>query len=147
MPFAAFLDEIPRPLWIAGMVLAFVLRWPIGLAILLFMLATGRFGRGGPGRWYSYANATPGGSNTGNGCWGGAASEFGRWNRGWKQNPQTPNSAFDEYRAETLRRLEEEQKEFVEYLERLRRARDKAEFDAFMAERNRRPPAPMGDNV
>ena len=45
------------------------------------------------------------------------------------------NAAFDDYRAETLRRLEEEQKEFVAYLERLRRARDKAEFDQFMAER------------
>ena len=147
MPFAAFLDEIPRPFWIAGMVIAFVLRWPIGLAILLFMLATGRIGRCAPGRWYNYANATPGGGNPGNGPWGGMASEFGRWNRGWKQGPQPQNSAFDDYRAETLRRLEEEHKEFLEYLERLRKARDKAEFDAFMAERGRRPPAPTNENV
>ncbi|RDJ93203.1 DUF2852 domain-containing protein, partial [Lacticaseibacillus rhamnosus] len=41
------------------------------------------------------------------------------------------------YREETLRRLEEEQREFQDYLERLRRARDKAEFDGFMAERRR----------
>jgi hypothetical protein len=33
-----------------------------------------------------------------------------------------------------LRRLEEEQRQFTEYLERLRRAKDKAEFDQFMAE-------------
>ena len=45
------------------------------------------------------------------------------------------NAAFDEYRRETLRRLEEEQKEFEAYLERLRAAKDKAEFDQFMAER------------
>ena len=45
---------------------------------------------------------------------------------------------FDEYRAETLRRLEEEQREFVEYLDRLRQAKDKAEFDQFMADRRRR---------
>ena len=32
------------------------------------------------------------------------------------------NAAFDEYRSETLRRLEDEQKEFVDYLERLRQA-------------------------
>ncbi len=44
-------------------------------------------------------------------------------------------------RAETLRRLEEEQREFVDYLERLRQAKDKAEFDQFMADR-RRPQTP-----
>ena len=52
------------------------------------------------------------------------------------------NRAFDEYRAETLRRLEEEQREFKEFLDRLRHAKDKAEFDQFMAERGRRPPGP-----
>ena len=45
------------------------------------------------------------------------------------------NRAFDEYRTETLRRLEDEQREFLEFLERLRHAKDKAEFDQFMAER------------
>ena len=52
------------------------------------------------------------------------------------------NHAFDEYRAETLRRLEEEQQEFSTFLDRLRFAKDKAEFDAFMAERRERPPTP-----
>jgi Protein of unknown function (DUF2852) len=48
-----------------------------------------------------------------------------------------------------LRRLEEEQREFKEFLERLRFARDKTEFDQFMAERRSRsaspppPPAPQ----
>ena len=50
------------------------------------------------------------------------------------------NRAFDEYRAETLRRLEEEQREFRDFLDRLRHAKDKAEFDQFMAERRNRPP-------
>ncbi len=45
-------------------------------------------------------------------------------------------------RTETLRRLEEEQKEFGSFLERLRFAKDKAEFDQFMSERRNRPPAP-----
>jgi hypothetical protein len=40
---------------------------------------------------------------------------------------------------ETLRRLEEEQKEFRDFLERLRHAKDKAEFDQFMADRRSRP--------
>ena len=32
---------------------------------------------------------------------------------------------------------EDEQKEFIDYLERLRRAKDKTEFDQFMADRRR----------
>jgi hypothetical protein len=38
-----------------------------------------------------------------------------------------------------LRRLEEEQREFVEFLDRLRFAKDRAEFDQFMADRRSRP--------
>jgi hypothetical protein len=51
----------------------------------------------------------------------------------------TPSSAFDEYRVETLRRLEQEQGEFQEFLDRLRKAKDQAEFDQFMAERHAKP--------
>jgi len=57
----------------------------------------------------------------------------------WNQSPSSGNRAFDEYRTETLRRLEDEQREFREFLERLRFARDRAEFDQFMAERRNRP--------
>ena len=45
------------------------------------------------------------------------------------------NHAFDEYRTETLRRLEDEQREFRDFLDRLRFAKDKQEFDQFMPER------------
>ena len=48
------------------------------------------------------------------------------------------NHAFDEYRSETLRRLEDEQREFRDFLERLRFAKDKQEFDQFMADRRSR---------
>lgn len=48
------------------------------------------------------------------------------------------NSAFDAYRDATLRRLEEEQQNFEAFLDRLRAARDKAEFDQFMEERARK---------
>ena len=47
----------------------------------------------------------------------------------------TGNSAFDAYKADTLRRLEEEQMNFEAFLERLREAKDKSEFDDFMDER------------
>lgn len=45
------------------------------------------------------------------------------------------NSAFDAYKADTLRRLEDEQASFEQFLERLREAKDKSEFDQFMDER------------
>jgi len=48
--------------------------------------------------------------------------------------------AFDEYRAETLRRLEREQGEFQVFVEHLRMAKDKAEFDQFVAARRGPPP-------
>ena len=51
--------------------------------------------------------------------------------------PSSGNHAFDEYRSETLQRLEEEQREFKEFLQRLRFAKDRAEFDQFMAERRK----------
>ena len=63
-----------------------------------------------------------------------AAAE--RWGCGPRER-SSGNRAFDEYRAETLRRLEEEQREFMAFLDRLRHARYKVEFDQFMAERRR----------
>ena len=53
----------------------------------------------------------------------------------WTQQPTSGNLTFDEYRAETLCRLEQEQRDFQDFLGRLRMAKDKAEFDQFMAER------------
>ena len=66
------------------------------------------------------------------GSWGGS------WGAPWAYAPSSGNRAFDEYRTDTLRRLEEEQREFREFLERLRLAKDKTEFDQFMAERRNR---------
>ena len=45
------------------------------------------------------------------------------------------NRAFDEYRDATLKRLEEEQREFRDFLDNLRHAKDRAEFDQFMSSR------------
>ena len=137
MPLSATLNDIPRPFWIVLMVLGFVWHWPLGLLVLGYLVGSGRIGRGrcGPGRWYNSDGSQP------NGFWGRRG--WGNW--GPQPNgPAAPagssnNHAFDEYRAETLRRLEEEQKEFVDYLDRLRQARDKAEFDQFMADRRGRP--------
>ncbi|MDO9711071.1 DUF2852 domain-containing protein [Paracraurococcus lichenis] len=128
----AFVWSVPKPLLIAAMVLGFIAFWPIGLAVLFFLIGSGRIG----GRWsrrYA-ANQAPGPWAMPGGC---------GW-RGWarQEAPASGNRAFDEYRQETLRRLEEEQREFGEFLERLRVAKDKAEFDQFMAERRQRPASP-----
>ena len=48
------------------------------------------------------------------------------------------NTAFDAYKSDTLQRLDEEQSNFEAFLARLRDAKDKAEFDNFMADRARK---------
>lgn len=55
-------------------------------------------------------------------------------NTPWK-TASSGNSAFDAYRDETIRRLEDEQGAFEAFLKRLRDAKDKQEFDSFMDER------------
>ena len=59
-----------------------------------------------------------------------------RARRGVVTGRSTGNAAFDAYKADTLARLEEEQTNFEAFLTRLRDAKDKAEFDQFMAERS-----------
>ena len=123
----AKMDEFGKPAWLVATLLAFWLFWPLGFAVLAYLAWSGRLyavSHEGPGRWLP---PRPGAF-----AWRTDASPSG-------------NRAFDEYRADTLRRLEEEQREFVAYLDRLRRARDKAEFDQFMAERRKRSEAPSQD--
>jgi hypothetical protein len=133
------------------MVLGFIFFWPVGLAILVALLWGGRMGCWGRRRWAGWqATAYQDAESQGTaGSWG--PPPWASW-KGWcnanRAAPTSGNRAFDEYRAETLRRLEEEQKEFGAFLERLRFAKDKAEFDAFMAERRQRsaPPSPPTDD-
>lgn len=130
---------ISRPLLVAGAIAGFILCWPIGLALLLLAIWNKRLGR-------LMFGAEAAGSQRSGCCWGGGpgGASWGRWaGSGGNGGRSSGNKAFDEYRAATLRRLEEEQAEFASFLERLRFAKDKAEFDEFMAERRARPaPAP-----
>jgi hypothetical protein len=138
-PWAWGWRGFPRPMAIVFTILGFMLWWPVGLAILFYMLGSGVMGCGSFRRRGNDAGAPWRNSPAGN-----AAPPWANW-RSWcggeRQTPGSGNRAFDEYRAETLRRLEEEQQEFAAFLERLRFAKDKAEFDQFMNER-RRPAAP-----
>lgn len=114
----AWLDDRGKGAWIALMVLGFIAFWPVGLALLAYMIwskrmfsrshACGR--RGGHAHHHAYRAAMRSSGNT----------------------------AFDAYKTETLRRLEDEQRSFEAFLERLREAKDKAEFDQFMEERARK---------
>ncbi|NNG02473.1 MAG: DUF2852 domain-containing protein [Inquilinus sp.] len=130
MELVAKLDDWGKPAWIAAMILGFIVFWPIGLAILGYMIWSGRMGCSmGAGRWRRHGEGNGG---SGGPWFGGRGSRMA----------SSGNAAFDEYREETLRRLEEEQKGFVEFLDSLRRAKDKAEFDQYMADRRRRPTTP-----
>ncbi len=136
------LDEIGRPAWIAAMVLGFVLFWPIGLALLAFLIASGRMGCRRHAGNFSRDGQSPWENNMGM-----MQEKFARWGCGQGRATRGENStfapsgnrAFDEYRAETIRRLEDEAGQFRDFLERLRHAKDKAEFDQFMADRRDRP--------
>jgi hypothetical protein len=129
----ATLDDFGRPAWLTVMVLGFILFWPVGLAILAFLLWSGRMGCGRHGdftRWQQRMH----------GRWERKMERWGQYARGY---PSSGNRAFDEYREETLRRLEDEQREFRDFLERLRMAKDRSEFDQFMTERKSRPSGPQ----
>lgn len=108
-----WLDERGKGAWIAAMVLGFIVFWPIGLAILAWMIwGKQMFGRNGKncGRRAAQVHAA--------------------------MRP-SGNSAFDAYKADMLQRLEDEQQAFDDFLRRLREAKDKAEFDSFMEDRAR----------
>ena len=108
-----WLDEKGKGAWIAAMVLGFIFFWPVGLALLMYMIWSKRM-------------------------FSGKSCATRRGNRSMMTTRSTGNSAFDAYKADTLRRLEEEQGNFEAFLERLREAKDKAEFDQFMDDRARR---------
>ncbi|MGI9404828.1 MAG: DUF2852 domain-containing protein [Hyphomicrobiaceae bacterium] len=119
-------DQYGKAGWITLMILGFILFWPIGLALLAYLIWSGRMGCSSKTRR----------------AWRGC----GHRSRAHGLRGSSGNTAFDEYREETLRRLEDEQNEFSSFLDNLRKAQDKAEFDQFMNERARRPEGPATDN-
>jgi hypothetical protein len=132
------------------MILGFLCWWPLGLVMLGFLIARRKYGF-----WHHpmYAGSEP------MNCWDHGMDRWHRKmdraqekmdrarsvmenfknRRDWFGSSSSGNRAFDDYRAETLKRLEDEQREFKEFLERLRFAKDRSEFDQFMADRRERP--------
>jgi hypothetical protein len=125
-----------HPGMVIGTILGFLFWWPVGLAFLFFTLR-----------------------RTTMGCWSHSDRFENKMQRmQYKMErmrgrmerhgfgfgpPSSGNRAFDEYRTETLRRLEEEQTEFRDFLDRLRHAKDKEEFDQFMSQHRPRPTPPQ----
>ena len=130
---------------IVAVVLGFIVFWPIGLAILGYKYWQRQ--SGGPdlqtfatARWQDARTMMS--SNSSWSC-GGAMRRASRY---YASATATGNMAFDEWRTAELARLDEErrklddaQREFAEYVDELRRAKDREEFDRFMAERRSRP--------
>jgi hypothetical protein len=137
MPIVAKLDELGRPAWIVLMILGFWFWWPLGLVALAFIIGSGRmscWNYHGMDRWQRKMERLQDKMDR---VRGKTSPGAGEW---WGQPRSSGNHAFDEYRTQTLHRLEEEQREFRDFLDRLRHAKDKAEFDQFMADRRNRPP-------
>lgn len=113
----SWLDARGKGAWIAAMVISFIFVWPIGLALLAYMIWSKRM-------------------------FNSSCKSMSRRSRHGLMM-SSGNQAFDAYKAETLRRLEDEQSSFEAFLGRLRAAKDQAEFDQFMDDRASKP-APSG---
>lgn len=125
------------PLTVVLMILGFVFFWPLGLVVLAYILWGEKFG-GSADRAQAWMNKQKAWANgpCGPRAWHRQGNGFGFG------NVSSGNAAFDDYRAEQLRRLEEERKRldeevdaFHEYLRNLHMARDREEFDRFMRDR------------
>ena len=122
-----------RALEIAGIVVAFIWFWPLAVAYLAWKMMG--YPRADEAR--AFFREKFGGFEQ---AFGGRG--FGRFGGGFSPGPSTGNAAFDEYRRRELERLEEERRRldeearaFSAFVEELKRAKDREEFDAFMAKR------------
>ena len=126
-----------RPAWtpatIALMVIGFMVFWPLGFAMLAYIIWGDRL----DGFKRDVNRATDG---IFAGCRRGS-DKAARWGHG---SARTGNVAFDDWREKELERLNEERNkldemltQFDDYARELRRAKDQDEFDRFMANRNK----------
>lgn len=124
------------PFEILAMVLGFIVFWPIGLAILGFKIWQRKVGYAGDlqmaagEKWREARSAMRGYG------WQGHRAFY---------TGSTGNAAFDDWKAAEIARLEEERRklqeasrEFSEFVDNIRRAKDREEFERFMNERRNR---------
>ena len=107
-----WMDRRGKGAWIAAMILGFIFFWSLGLALLFYMIWSDRM--------FSKSHSCS------------RSKSF------YRRDASSGNAAFDAYKADTLRRLEEEQQQFEAFMDRLRAAKDQSEFDQFMKDRSRK---------
>jgi hypothetical protein len=119
---------ISRGWEIAAIVLGFVFAWPVALAYVFWKVV----GYPMPEHWRTAMEQKVG--------WTFRSRR--RFSGPFYYGATTGNSAFEDYRRRELERLEEERRRldeesraFAEFVEELKRAKDREEFDAFMAKR------------
>ncbi len=117
------------------MVLGFVVWWPLGLAMIGYILWGDRFQEQIDSAERRFKNAA---RDSRWGAWGSRPGPFSASSR-----QPTSNAAFNEYRSKEIERLQQERRrlddevnEFEDFLANLRHARDRQEFDRFMNERH-----------
>ncbi|MDR3474225.1 MAG: DUF2852 domain-containing protein [Devosia sp.] len=123
------------PITVIAMVLGFIVFWPLGLAVLAYVLWGERFGWS-PDRAERWVNRQK--------QWAGRCRGHS-FRRDAGFGSASGNAAFDAYREEQLKRLDEERRrlddeveQFHDYLRNLHMARDREEFDRFMRDRQGR---------
>ena len=109
---------------IVATVLAFVNFWPAGVVLALFLA------------WRGFA---PVGKSRGEAA---VAQAIGQVIPVSESVRKSGNASFDAYRTELMTRLEDEQRNFENFLTRLRDAKDEREFDNFMDDRARKASNP-----
>ncbi|MCJ2125146.1 DUF2852 domain-containing protein [Methylobacterium sp. J-077] len=122
-----------RSLEIGAIVVGFIYWWPVGLALVAWKIA-------GYPAFSELRNAARRGV-AGFEASGRPASRFARAFEA-AHSGGTGNAAFDAYRRAELDRLEaqrkaleDESRAFTDFVEELKRAKDREQFDAFMAKR------------
>ena len=120
------------PLTIALMVLGFITFWPLGLLVLGYILWGEKFG-GSAEKAQRYFDKGR--------SWCSSTKRHGFGGHRYAST-SSGNAAFDDYRSEQLKRLDEERRRldeeveaFHEYMANLRKAKDREEFDRFMNDR------------
>ncbi|WP_342150683.1 DUF2852 domain-containing protein [Methylorubrum sp. SB2] len=127
-----------RSIEIGAIVVSFIYVWPVAVAYVAWKIA------GYPAldqmREFARSGAWSFGSTNGQSRFA-RAFEAAKGNTGFGRNA-SGNWAFEEYRNAELERLEarrralqEESQAFAEFVEELKRAKDREQFDAFMAKR------------
>ena len=129
------------------LILGFMWWWPLGLVILAILIAGGRIGCwhrptfAGSGRWAAGITARAGGKTKCSACrtrWTACARKVdsvcggNMWGKHHRRAAIVPSTTIA---PKLSKRLEDEQREFRDFLDRLRFAKDKTEFDQFMADR------------